>query len=49
MIDLTLQMAETAVKTAQAKARALGAPMTVTAAAAFRRSTAELTSPARRR
>jgi glc operon protein GlcG len=74
MIDLTLQMAETAVKTAQAKARALGTPMTVTvvdeagrlvlsargdgtgfltpetsrakatAAAAFRRSTAELTS-----
>ena len=74
MIDLTLQMAETAVKTAQAKARTLGTPMTVTvvdeagrlvlsargdgtgfltpetsrakatAAAAFRRSTAELTS-----
>ena len=74
MIDLTPQMAETAVKTAQAKARALGTPMTVTvvdeagrlvlsargdgtgfltpetsrakatAAAAFRRSTAELTS-----
>ena len=74
MIDLTLQMAETAVKTAQARARALGAPMTVTvvdeagrlvlsargdgtgfltpetsrakatAAAAFRRSTAELTA-----
>ena len=72
MIDLTLQMAETAVKTAQARARALGTPMTVTvvdeagrlvlsargdgtgfltpetsrakatAAAAFRRSTAEL-------
>jgi glc operon protein GlcG len=74
MIDLTLEMAETAVKTAQAKARALGTPMTVTvvdeagrlvlsargdgtgfltpetsrakatAAAAFRRSTAELTA-----
>jgi uncharacterized protein GlcG (DUF336 family) len=74
MIELTLQMAETAVKTAQAKARALGTPMTVTvvdeagrlvlsargdgtgfltpdtsrakavAAAAFRRSTAELTT-----
>ena len=72
MIELTLQMAETALKTAQAKARALGTPMTVTvvdeagrlvlsargdgtgflttdtsrakavAAAAFRRSTAEL-------
>jgi uncharacterized protein GlcG (DUF336 family) len=72
MIDLTLQMAESAVKTAQARARALGTPMTVTvvdeagrlvlsargdgtgfltpetsrakatAAAAFRRSTAEL-------
>jgi len=74
MIDLTLAMAETAVKTAQSKAKALGAPMTVTvvdeagrlvlcargdgtgfltpdtsrakatAAAAFRRSTAELAS-----
>ena len=74
MIDLTLAMAETAVKTAQSKAKALGAPMTVTvvdeagrlvlcsrgdgtgfltpetsrakatAAAAFRRSTAELTA-----
>jgi glc operon protein GlcG len=74
MIDLTLHLAETAVKTAQAKARALGTPMTVTvvdeagrlvlsargdgtgfltpetsrakatAAAAFRRSTAEMTS-----
>lgn len=30
MIDLTLEMAETAVKAAQAKARALRAPMTVT-------------------
>ena len=30
MIELTLQMAETALKTAQAKARALGTPMTVT-------------------
>ena len=74
MIELTLQMAETAVAAAQAKARALGTPMTVTvvdeagrlvlsargdgtgfltpetsrakatAAAAFRRSTAELTT-----
>src|SRR2546428_10173845 len=74
MIDLTLQMAEAALKAAQAKATALGAPMTVTivdaacrlvlsargdgtgfltpetsrakatAAAAFRRSTAELTT-----
>src|SRR2546423_5342561 len=74
MIDLTLQMAETAVRAAQGKAKALGAPMTVTvvdeagrlvlsargdgtgfltpdtsrakatAAAAFRRSTAELTA-----
>jgi glc operon protein GlcG len=74
MIDLKLEMAETAVKTAQAKARALGTPMTVTvvdeagrlvlsargdgtgfltpetsrakatAAAAFRKSTAELTA-----
>src|ERR671934_2077132 len=74
MIDLTLQIAETALKAAQAKAKALGAPMTVTvvdeagrlvlsaradgtgfltpetsrakatAAAAFRRSTAELTA-----
>ena len=72
MIDLTLAMAETALKAAQAKAKALGSPMTVTivdeagrlvlsargdgtgfltpetsrakatAAAAFRRSTAEL-------
>ena len=30
MIDMTLEMAETAVKAAQAKARALRAPMTVT-------------------
>jgi len=30
MIDLTLEMAETAVKAAQSKARALKAPMTVT-------------------
>jgi glc operon protein GlcG len=30
MIDLTLQMAETALKAAQAKAKALGSPMTVT-------------------
>ena len=30
MIDMTLEMAETAVKAAQAKARALKAPMTVT-------------------
>ena len=30
MIDMTLEMAETAVKSAQAKARALRAPMTVT-------------------
>jgi glc operon protein GlcG len=30
MIDLKLEMAETAVKTAQAKARALGTPMTIT-------------------
>jgi glc operon protein GlcG len=30
MIDLTLELAETAVKAAQAKARALRAPMTVT-------------------
>jgi uncharacterized protein GlcG (DUF336 family) len=30
MIELTLEMAETAVKAAQAKARALGSPMTVT-------------------
>jgi uncharacterized protein GlcG (DUF336 family) len=30
MIDITLEMAETAVKAAQAKARALRAPMTVT-------------------
>jgi glc operon protein GlcG len=74
MIDLKLEMAETAVRTAQAKARALGTPMTVTvvdeagrlvlsargdgtgfltpdtsrakatAAAAFRKSTAELTA-----
>jgi glc operon protein GlcG len=74
MIDLTLAMAETALRAAQAKAKALGAPMTVTvvdeggrlvlcargdgtgfltpdtsrakatAAAAFRRSTAELTA-----
>ena len=74
MIDLTLEMAETAVRTAQAKARALGTPMTVTvvdeagrlvlsargdgtgfltpetsrakatAAAAFKKSTAELTA-----
>ncbi|HEY7519621.1 MAG TPA: heme-binding protein [Methylomirabilota bacterium] len=72
MIDLKLEMAETAVRTAQARARALGTPMTVTvvdeagrlvlsargdgtgfltpdtsrakatAAAAFRKSTAEL-------
>jgi glc operon protein GlcG len=74
MIDLKLEMAETAVRTAQAKARALGTPMTVsvvdeagrlvlsargdgtgfltpetsrakaTAAAAFKKSTAELTA-----
>ena len=74
MIDLTLQIAEAAVKAAQGKAKALGSPMTVTvvdeagrlvlsargdgtgfltpetsrakatAAAAFRRSTAELTT-----
>src|SRR2546427_12632548 len=74
MIDLTLQMAEAAVRAAQGKAKALGSPMTVTvvdeagrlvlsargdgtgfltpetsrakatAAAAFRRSTAELTT-----
>src|SRR5947199_324975 len=74
MIDLTLKTAETALKAAQAKANALGSPMTVTvvdeagrlvlsargdgtgfltpetsrakatAAAAFRRSTAELTT-----
>src|SRR2546422_1010738 len=74
MIDLTLAMAEAAVKAAQGKAKALGSPMTVTvvdeagrlvlsargdgtgfltpetsrakatAAAAFRRSTAELTT-----
>jgi uncharacterized protein GlcG (DUF336 family) len=74
MIELTLEMAERAVKAAQARAQALGTPMTVTvvdeagrlvlsargdgtgfltpetsrakatAAAAFRRSTAELTS-----
>src|SRR5438477_4281927 len=74
MIDLTLQIAEAAVKAAQGKAKALGSPMTVTvvdeagrlvlsargdgtgfltpdtsrakatAAAAFRRSTAELTA-----
>jgi glc operon protein GlcG len=74
MIDLKLEMAETAVRTAQAKARALGTPMTVTvvdeagrlvlsargdgtgfltpdtsrakatAAAAFRKSTADLTA-----
>src|SRR5260370_36254129 len=74
MIDLTLQMAEAAVKAAQGKAKTLGSPMTVTvvdeagrlvlsargdgtgfltpepsraqatAAAAFRRSTAELTT-----
>jgi glc operon protein GlcG len=74
MIDLKLEMAETAVRTAQAKARALGTPMTITvvdeagrlvlsargdgtgfltpetsrakatAAAAFRKSTAELTA-----
>jgi glc operon protein GlcG len=74
MIDLTLAMAETALRAAQAKAKALGSPMTVTvvdeagrlvmcargdgtgfltpetsrakatAAAAFRRSTAELTA-----
>ena len=30
MIELTLEMAETAVKAAQAKARAIGSPMTVT-------------------
>jgi uncharacterized protein GlcG (DUF336 family) len=30
MIELTLEMAETAVRAAQAKARALRAPMTVT-------------------
>src|SRR5262244_3566247 len=30
MIDMTLEMAETAVKAAQTKARSLGAPMTVT-------------------
>ena len=30
MIELTLQIAETAVRAAQAKAKALGAPMTVT-------------------
>jgi|SRR5215831_17982298 len=30
MIDLTLQMAETAVRAAQEKAKALGTPMTVT-------------------
>src|SRR5512145_3568360 len=30
MIDLTLEMAETAVRAAQAKARALGSPMTIT-------------------
>jgi len=74
MIDLTLAMAETALKAAQSKAKTLGAPMTVTvvdeagrlvlcargdgtgfltpdtsrakatAAAAFRRSTADLAS-----
>ena len=74
MIDLKLEVAETAVRTAQAKARALGTPMTstvvdeagrlvlsargdgtgfltpetsrakATAAAAFRKSTAELTA-----
>src|SRR5260370_40782140 len=74
MIDLTLQMAEAAVKAAQGKAKTLGSPMTVTvadeagrlvlsargdgtgfltpetsrakatAAAAFRRSTADLTT-----
>jgi glc operon protein GlcG len=74
MIDLTLAIAETALKAAQSKAKALGAPMTVTvvdeagrlvlcargdgtgfltpdtsrakatAAAAFRRSTADLAS-----
>jgi uncharacterized protein GlcG (DUF336 family) len=74
MIDLKLEMAEAAVKAAQARARALGTPMTVTvvdeagrlvltargdgtgfltpetsrakatAAAAFRRSTADLTT-----
>lgn len=74
MIELTLEMAETALRAAQARARALGTPMTVTvvdeagrlvlsargdgtgfftpdtsrakatAAAAFRRSTAELTT-----
>src|SRR5512145_1921262 len=30
MIDMTLEMAETAVRAAQAKARALGSPMTIT-------------------
>ena len=30
MIDLTLAMAETALKAAQSKAKTLGAPMTVT-------------------
>jgi len=47
MTELTLEMAEQAVRAAQARARALGSPMTVTvvdegAAAAFRKSTTEL-------
>ena len=41
MIDLTLELAEQAVRAAEAKAKALGSPMTV-AAASFKKSTTEL-------